>query len=224
MATVETVLKRILRATGQNPAITSASLTNETDDVLFLLDKINEAMVILTQIDGHYFSTEATLTLTAGTRLHDLPSGLDAGLIYDNSYKIAGDPIELVDFDNVLEHYPDYLTKTDVKPKFLYHFNNKLGVYPILSTGTLTLNYAYPADATRFTALSDVFPIPDRWLLFIEKYVQSDYEIFKGIGSPSTTADMAEQAHHALIGEAAAANPLRVSGGRVLGVARGYRG
>jgi len=197
-STLEDVLKRVLRFTQQDPNISAIS---DSDDTQYLVDRINEAIDNVRELNPPAFVTRSTITATATNRLFALATDVDPFEIDPKSFRdTTATPDRKID-------YIDYGVLEDKDPNFqntqagviqaVYFEGSSLGVWPILTAGSssVTIQYEHPANLTRLTALANTIPIPDSWVLYLEKfaifYYQADYKV---IGNAMVTkADVDEQ-------------------------------
>jgi hypothetical protein len=181
------VVKRVLIATGQDPAISAFS---NTDDTNYLVQQVNEALLKLRALKSTHLDNNATITVTASTRLYSVVTGLDVYDIDSTSFRVDTNSIQLVTLESLKRRDTEYDTRTAPKIESIYYENGQIGVYPVLQAGATsqTLKYRHPDVWTRLAATTDVFPYPDPyWITYCERYAQFNYELFKGLGNPVAT-------------------------------------
>lgn len=200
--TALSLINRVLQNTGQN-VVTAFS---DNDDSNFLLNKVNEALADLYNLNPTTVDADGSVTLPASTRVVNGPSGLDIYRIYNWSFAIddsEGDiDLEFVTEQFIRDTYPKYDTDTAKNPRFVYIDNNRLAFYPLVEATepSKTVVFKYPAMASRLTATTDTFPFVDNSdeLYYIEFYAQREYELYKGLGNPGVTDDKAMTKRDAL--------------------------
>jgi len=185
------VVKRVLRATGQD---TDISAFSDNDDTQFIVDQINEGLLDLHSLGGGDIILNGTLTVTPSTRLFSVATGLDIHEIEQFSWRInnaLGDiPLKYVTREYIISRYPLFEAQESETPEFVYYEAQKAGFYPLLKAGAsnLTIQYSYLTTSVRLSATTDTFPYPDKWVQYAQKYAQGKYEIYKGLGQPAVTA------------------------------------
>lgn len=212
--TLLSVVKRVLVATGQDSNISALS-TN--DDSQFIADRINDALLELRSLKPNHLDTSATISIVAGTRTYNVPTGLDVHDIDANSLRIDDSRAFWIDEENLKDLDAEYDTRTGEKVQYIYFTDNKIGVYPILKTGatTQTFKYKHPGVWARLTSGSDVFPYPDPyWVTYCERKAQMDYEVFKGLANPIATQMKVDDMWAICTARSAKDNQLRLVGYR----------
>jgi hypothetical protein len=217
--TVGNMTMRVLRRTLQNPAKTAVS---DNDDTALILDLLNEACMLLRDLNPT--TQDADITLSVTSRLTDLPANIDFYEIYDwGWYYLSTDgqrhPLEKVKTEFIYENYPQFSTDVAPYPRFVYQDNNKIGIYPNLANPStpLSMGFKYPALAIRRTQWSDLWPFPDNWLTWMERYAQYFYESTKGLGNPGATAAIMEKLYDQIFGKVARSKKVNFRGNRRIG-------
>lgn len=212
--TLLSVVKRVLRVTGQYPMITTFS---DDDDTSYIVDRINDALIDLRSLNPNHLNEASTITITAGTRLYDIASGLDVYDIDVNSLRVDNYAIDWIDVDNLIKLHPDYETVTGEKIRYIYFDDNQIGVYPVLAAGESdqTLKYRHPDVWVRLSATTDTFPYPDpNWVTYCERRAQFEYEVFKGLGNPVATQQKMDMAWDICVARANRDNNMQLRGYR----------
>lgn len=211
------VVKRILRVTGQDPTITVFS---DDDDSQFIVDEINKAMEDIRTLNPSHTESTSTSTITAGTRLYSVSTGLDIYDIDRNSLRLDNGVVYWIDVDNLIARDKEFDTRTGPKVQYIYYENNQIGVYPILESGATdqTLKYRHPEVFTRLTATTDTFLYPDPvWVTYCERKAKLAYELYKGLGNPVATDLEVSKAWDNCTALAGITNRLQVRGYRNYG-------
>lgn len=186
--TLLAVVKRVLISTGQDSSVTAFS---DNDDTNYIVLQINAALLELRTLKATHLDNNATISIVANTRLYSVATGLDVYDIDPSSFRLENVDIGLTTLESLKDTDTEYDTRTSEKVSKLYYEDGKIGVYPLLQTGSSaqTLKYRHPDVWARLSATTDVFPYPDpNWISYCEQYAQYKYEIFKGIGNPADTA------------------------------------
>lgn len=215
--TLLAVVKRVLRATGQDPMITTFS---DDDDTQFIVDEINKALEDIRTLNPTHTNTSSSHTITAGTRLYSVATGLDVYDINRNSLRLDNGKTDWIDVVNLISKDKEYDTRTGPKVQYIYYDDNQIGVYPILEAGAddQTLKYSHPEVFTRLTATTDTFPYPDPvWVTYCERKAKYQYEIYKGLGNPVATSIEVDEAWANCTALAAQTNRMQVRGYRRYG-------
>lgn len=190
-------------ATGQN----TVSTITTSDDSAYLRDRINDALENLYTLRGTDIDTDGSVTLPASTRTVSPPSGLDVYRIYTWSFRVNdsnGDiPLKHVSSQFITEQYNDYESAEGTVPQYVYYDGGDLGFYPLLTSGasSLTVQFKYPAQYAKLTSTTDVIPFADRSeeSSYVRYYAQMMYEVFKGLGQPGLSNDLAEDKWAAIV-------------------------
>lgn len=218
--TLLSVVKRVLRATGQDPMISGFS---DDDDTQFIVDEINKAMEDIRTLNPTHIDASSTHTITAGTRLYSVSAGLDVYDINRNSLRLDDGKASWIDVVNLIAKDKEFDTRTGPKVQYIYYEDNQIGVYPILESGASdqTLKYTHPETFTRLAATTDSFPYPDPvWVTYCERKAKMAYEIYKGLGNPIATNIEVEEAWANCSALAAMTNRLQARGYRRYGRGR----
>lgn len=186
-------MQAVQRRTGQNIRTAFA----DTDDTNFILEHMNDALEDLQALKTTYIDAETSFNVTNTRTFTNPVAGLDLYDTYPWSWRIIDSnsiPHQLINMtlEAVMEQYPRFETDTSPLPQFYYFDQGNIGLYPLLNSGSLTAKFRYPTTSTVFVNTTDSINYPQKWILYIKKYAQFNYEVFKGIGSPEVTEEEAE--------------------------------
>lgn len=217
--TVGNMIIRVLRASLQSPNKTAPS---DSDDTQLILDKLNEAQELIRELAPTQIDEDAVYNLDELTRVIDLPVvGLDIHDIHDWSFYVldaSGErkKLTLVTNQYIYESYPKFQADASDLPRYIYFDNGKLGHYPLVKEGEgpVTCGFKYSAMAVRRTDWDQVFPFPNNWLLWMEKYATYFYEMEKGLGNPTATAVIMETLFGQIFGKVKRTKRIRMRGYR----------
>lgn len=217
--TVGNMIIRVLRASLQSPNKTAPS---DNDDTQLILDKLNEAQELLRDLSPTQVDEDAAYYLDELTRTIDVPvSGLDIHDIHAWSFQLVQPdgvrkPLELVTNQLVYETYPRFELDAAEFPRFVYLDNGQLAHYPLIKAGAgaQEITFKYSAMAVRRTDWDQVYPFPNNWLLWMEKYAQYFYEMQKGLGNPPATAVVMETLYGRIFGKVKRTKQIRIKGYR----------
>jgi len=203
-------VQRVSRKVGLDPTITSFSNNDETNDLVQDIVEAYEDLLMALPPETPFLNASGALTLSNGTRVYSLASDAMVFDLYTWSFENEtdnDDKLQVVTKDYV-KALDSLWNETTGKPKYVYpEGNNQVGFYPI-PDGTRTVNYQYGKTvATRISATSDTFIIPDRWVRFIEKRAQEMYERRKGFADPDATSAEAFNLFSEIMVEAWSTNP-----------------
>lgn len=210
--TLLAVVQRVLRATQQDPSVTSLS---DNDDTNYIADRINDALINLRTLKPTHLDNNATITVTAQTRLFTVPTGLDVYDIERTSFRLYDGPIEVITLETLKTLDPEYDTREGERVHLLYYEDNKVGVYPQLESGStsITLKYRHPDVWARLDDAADTFPYPDPyWITYCERYAQYKYEVYKGLGNPIATQLDVDDAWQMCVARAMTSQNYRIRG------------
>ena len=215
--TLSTVVKRVLRATQQDPMITQFS---DDDDSQFIVDEINKALEDIRTLNPTHIDDDTSVSIVAGTRLYSVPTGLDVYDINRNSLRLDDGQVDWIDRVNLINKDQEFDTRTGPKVQYIYYEDNQIGVYPILEAGATsqTLKYQHPAVYAPLVNTTDTFPYPDPvWVTYCERKAKLAYELFKGLGNPIATQLEVDTAWANCTAMAAMTNRLYIRGYRWYG-------
>lgn len=198
------IVKRVLRATGQNPSKTAFA---DTDDTQYIVDRINEALQKLYSQNPTQVDTDGTVTLAASTRTVSAPSDQDVSKIYPWSWRIdqsAGDkPLTFVTKEFIVGRFPLYETLEASFPQYVYIDGGDIAFYPLLTAGStsLPIQFSYPAMNARLSSTTATFPWVDNSdeMQYLELFATGKYELYKGLGQPVVTIGLANSTWARLI-------------------------
>lgn len=215
--TVGNMMIRILRKTLQDPKKTAIS---DNDDTALLLELLNEAALLLRE-QLKPTTQDADITVNVSSRLTPLPDGIDFYEIYDwgwyyDDAEGKRNTLEIVSTQFIYQTYTAFGTDTALYPRYVYQDNNQIAVYPTPES-PITLGFKYPEQLIRRTQWSDLWPFPDNWLTWMERYAQYFYEVTKGLGNPPATAVILDTLYGSIFGKVAKSKNVKMRGYRRIG-------
>lgn len=196
------ITKRICRSVGIYSDITSFNENNDTLDIVHFINEAYEELITQLPPETPYLKVDGTLTTVAGTRTYSPVAGFFAPNLYKWSIQNQtsnNGPVSYASLDYIKSLSPDYKTEQG-EPTHLYLDGDNLALFPV-PDAVYVLSYIYNETiATRLSATTDTFGVPDTWLLFVEKRAQEKYEKVKGYSTyPETQATADKFLEHVLV-------------------------
>lgn len=188
--TLLTVVQRVCRNVSLDPTITAFSETDETKDVVQDVAEAYEELLMQLPNETTYLFASGAITTTPGLRTYALASDAMSFDLYAWSFLNQTESYSSIkpasrEFIQALD--PQWSTKAGI-PQYVYQEGaNTVAFYPVPSNID-AIAYQYGKTiATRISATSDTFVLPDRWVRYVEKRAQAKYERRKGFADPDST-------------------------------------
>lgn len=189
------VAQRVARRLRVDNTFTSFSDNDESNNIVSYINDAYQALIDALPSDlPLLLDTTRTLSLVPNTRLYNLDASAHHWSLLEWSFSNSSnnnDNLRAVTLEWLQNVYPSYRTDVGV-PQYVYQEGNEsVGFYPLPNVGT-SVSYKFSKPFTRLSATTDVFIVPDNWLIYIERQAQAAYANDKSFIDAATIAQAAE--------------------------------